>query len=79
MSTPVWTDPTTHVWATGEVVTAANLNTYVQQDIANLNGYVMGTAIKTISAGSVASSTLTQISGPRGPTSEPSPRRTPPW
>ena len=31
-----WTDPAGHVWVTGEVVTAANLNTYVRLNLEAL-------------------------------------------
>lgn len=33
-----WTDPTTHVYATGEIVTAATMNTFIQADLAFLYG-----------------------------------------
>jgi hypothetical protein len=31
-----WTDPAAHVWTTGEVVTAANLNTYIKDNLLAL-------------------------------------------
>ena len=62
MSTPAWTDPTTHVWATGEVVTAANLNTYVQQDLANINAYAQSKRYN-INGAAVTATTQTQLTG----------------
>jgi hypothetical protein len=33
-----WTDPSTHIWATGEILTAANMVTYVEANLAFLYG-----------------------------------------
>lgn len=33
-----WTAPSGHVWATGEIVTAANMNTYIANDLTFLYG-----------------------------------------
>lgn len=39
-----WTNPTAHIYAVGEIVTAATVNTYVQQDLAYLYGDTTWTA-----------------------------------
>lgn len=33
-----WTDPAGHVWATGETVTASNMNTYIANNLSYLKG-----------------------------------------
>lgn len=52
-----WSSPSNHVWATGEIVTAANMNTYIGNDLLFLYGYSGG-----MLAGGYAASTST-VSG----------------
>ena len=33
-----WTDPSTHIWATGEILTAGNMVTYIEANLAFLYG-----------------------------------------
>src|ERR1039458_7750927 len=40
---PVWTDPSTHIFANAEQVTATTLDTYVQQNIASMGNYAAAT------------------------------------
>ena len=55
-----WTDPAGHVWVTGEVVTAANLNTYVRLNLEALYDAPFCRAFASAALG-VASITITAL------------------
>ena len=42
-----WTDPTTHIWAAAERLTAANMNTFVEANLAFLFGDTAWTNVAT--------------------------------
>lgn len=50
-----WTDPAGHVWAVGEIVTAANMNTYIGNDLIFLGTppqvHAYQTALSTLTSG----------------------------
>lgn len=55
-----WTDPATHIYATGEVVTASTLNTFVEANLSFLGkGY--GGILWSAGAQAISSGTLTVI------------------
>jgi hypothetical protein len=58
-----WTDPTAHVYAVGEVVTASTLNLYVQQDLALL-GQTRSATVVTQEATTSTSMTDLSTVGP---------------
>jgi hypothetical protein len=61
MATPAWADPTTHVYAVGETVTAATLNTFVQQDIANASAYLTGELFYELQGTFTSNATFQQV------------------
>ena len=55
MNSGVYTDSTSHVYAVGEVVSAATMNTYIQQDLAFLRAGMMLAA--SVGTGQTSAST----------------------
>jgi hypothetical protein len=55
-----WTDPTAHVYVTGEVVTAATMNTYIKDDLVFL-GTPPSCRVYKDSATSITNLTLTSL------------------
>ncbi len=50
-----WTAPSGHVWATGEIVTAANMNTFIRLNLEDLDR-------RTVTVGAVVSASETSTS-----------------
>lgn len=53
-----WTAPDNHIWATGEVVSAANMNTYIRLDLDYLYGDSAWTTMTTFTNSWVQGSPL---------------------
>lgn len=52
-----WTDPSTHIWAAGEVLTAGHLNTFVEANLAFLFGDTGWTNVSVFTNSWVAGTT----------------------
>lgn len=60
---PVWTDPSTHIFANLEQVTATTLDTFVQQNIASLGSYAAATRYFNLGASGLTATSKTAFGG----------------
>lgn len=51
-----WTDPSTHIWAAGEILTAGHMNTYLEANLAYLYGDTAWTNVASFTNSWTASS-----------------------
>lgn len=62
-----WTSPLGHVWVTGEIVTAANLNTYVTYNLDDLDRRTSPLSDYKAGPGSTSSASYGDLSDGSGP------------
>lgn len=58
-----WSNPQSHIWATGEIVTAANMNTYITNNLSFLGG-TSGAVVATSQTTTSTTYTDLATSGP---------------
>ena len=60
---PIWTDPSTHIFANLEQVTATTLDTYVQQNLSSLGSYAAATRYFSLSATALTATSKAAFGG----------------